>query len=92
MKLLTYKEYLAMGKEKIAETLAPVRAMRAKKQAELKVAEMDEKIASQEANINELCTKEKLDFEAIIEAQDELALLVRKRSQFQQIVTEMFPD
>ena len=49
MKLKPYKEILKMAKEMIDETLAPVRAMRAKKQAELEVAKMDEKIATHEA-------------------------------------------
>lgn len=37
MKLKPYKEILKMAKEAIDETLAPVRAKKAKKQAELKM-------------------------------------------------------
>lgn len=92
MKLKPYKELLKMAKEKVDETLAPARAHRAKKQAELKIAEMEERIASQEAKINELCTEKEIDFEKIINAQDELGLMERKRKQFQQIIKEMFPE
>jgi alpha-N-acetylglucosamine transferase len=91
MKLLSYKEYLAMSKEKINETLAPVRAMKARKQAELKVAEMDEKTASQEARIQEYCTRQDLDFESILNALDELALMERRKGQLVKIIESMFP-
>ena len=91
MKLLSYKEYLAMSKEKINETLAPVRAMKARKQAELKVAEMDEKIASQEARIQEYCTRQDLDFESILNSLDELALMERRKGQLVKIIESMFP-
>jgi hypothetical protein len=91
MKLKPYREMLKWGKGKIDESLAPVRANKAKKQAELEVAKMEEKIATQEAKIEELCTQKELDFHAIIEAQDALALMERKRKQFLTIITELFP-
>jgi len=91
MKLLSYKEYLAMSKDKINETLAPSRAVKAMKQAELKVAEMDEKIASQEARIQEYCTWQDLDFESILNSLDELALMERRKGQLVTIINSMFP-
>jgi alpha-N-acetylglucosamine transferase len=91
MKILSYKEYLAMSKDKINETLAPVRAMKARKQAELKVAEMDERIASQEARIQEYCTQQNLNFEAILDSLDELALMERRKGQLVKIIDSMFP-
>ena len=92
MKLKPYKEVLKMAKEKIDESLAPVRAYRAKKQAELEIAKMDEKMASQEAKINELCCEKELDFDKIISAQDEYALMERRKKQFEKIIKEMFPE
>jgi hypothetical protein len=92
MKLKPYKEILKMSKEKINDTLAPVRAYRAKKQGELEMAKMDEKIATQEAKIQELCTTHEIDFHAIITGQDELALMERKKKQFERILDEMFPE
>ena len=91
MKLKPYKEILAMAKEKVDETLAPVRANRAKKQAELEIAKMEESIASQEATILELCASKEIDFNKIIEAQDKYALTERKINQFKKIIEEMFP-
>ncbi len=92
MKLKPYKEMLKWGKEKVDEALAPVRAHKAKKQAELEIAKMDEQIATKESKIQELCTEKELDFHKIIAAQDELALMERKKKQFGKIIEEMFPE
>ena len=91
MKLKPYKEILKMGKEKVDEALAPARANRARKQAELEIAKMEESVASQEAKIFELCSSKEIDFNKIIEAQDKYALTERKIKQFNQIIKEMFP-
>lgn len=92
MKLKPYKEILAMAKDKVDETLAPARANRAKKQAELEIAKMEEKMASQETKIFELCADKEIDFDKIIEAQDSYALMERRIKQFEKIIKEMFPD
>ena len=92
MQLKSYKEILAMGKDKVNETLAPVRARKAKKQAELEIAKMEEDIATQEAKIMELCSKQELNFDAIIKAQDTYALTERRIKQFEKIIEEMFPE
>ena len=92
MELPSYKEVLLMGKEKAKEALAPVRTMRAQKQAELEMAKLDEEIATNEADINEECCSEDVSFTRIIDMLDELGLLIRKKGQYQQILDEMFPD
>lgn len=91
MKLIPYEKALKMGKEKINEALAPIRANRAKKKAELEVANLDEKIAVKEAAIQEACSEQDINFKKIINLQNEHALLERERKQFQKIITEMFP-
>ena len=91
MKLIPYKDALKMGKEKIDAALATPRAFKAKKQAELEIAKLDEKIATQTAEIQESCSDKDLDFSKIIGLQDELALTERKKRQFEKIITEMFP-
>lgn len=92
MKLKPYKEILKMAKEAIDESLAPVRAARAKQQAKLEVAKMDEKIATHEAKISEICTEKEINFDKLIAAQDELALMERRRKQFIKIIEELFPE
>lgn len=92
MKLISYKEALKMGKEKIGEMLIPVKTQRAKKRAELAMCELDEEIATKESKLNEECCNEDVDFKKIIDMQDSLGLLNRRRKQYQQILDEMFPD
>ena len=92
MKLPVYKEVLKMAKEKIDDTLAPVRANRAKKQAELEIAKLDEEIATQTAKIHEVCYEKEIDFVLLIDKQDKLALTERRKKQYQQILDEMFPN
>lgn len=92
MKLPVYKDVLKMAKEKVDDTLAPIRAMRAKKQAELEMAKLDELIASQEARIHEACCNKEIDFPNIIELQDNMELIKRKKKQYQKILDEMFPE
>lgn len=91
MKLKSWKEYAAMTKEKVNEALAPLRAIRERKKAELAIAQLEEKIATQEAKIEEMCTKDSIDFDALIEAQDQLALNQRKVKQFKDIIEQLFP-
>lgn len=91
MKLPSYKDILKSTKEVVNASLAPVRAARAKKQAELEMAKLDEQIATQEAKIHEACSKEEVNFASIIEMQDSLALSERKKKQYQKILDEMFP-
>ncbi|MDC0529219.1 hypothetical protein OAO19_03010 [Gammaproteobacteria bacterium] len=90
MKLESYTNILKMGKKKVAETLIPVKVNKALKQGELEMCKLDEKIAVKQADIQEACTKDDLDFAKIIDMQDELALLERKKKQYDKILSEMF--
>ena len=92
MKLVSYKEALKLGKEKLKETLIPVRVKRARKQAELEMCKLEEDIAVKEAALHEECCKEEVNFSRIIEMQDSLGLLERKQAQYEKILTEMFPE
>ncbi|RKZ06166.1 hypothetical protein DRQ25_14505 [Candidatus Fermentibacteria bacterium] len=92
MKLQCYKESLKMSKAKIGKMLVPVKAKRAKKQAELEMCKMEEALAVKEAALHEECCKEDVSFSGIIKTQDEIALLERKIKQYQRILDEMFPE
>jgi hypothetical protein len=65
---------------------------RQKKQAELEMCKLDEEIAVLESAINEMCYAEELNFKGMIDKQDKLALVKRKKEQYQAILTEMFPE
>ena len=92
IKLKPLKKLLAMSKEKIDETLAPVRVRQIKSKAELEMAKIDEKLISTEARILELCTQREINFDLIIKEMDDYSLNERRQQQFQKIITELFPE
>lgn len=92
MKLPTYKQALQMGKEKINELLAPAKAARARKQGELELCKLDERVATVQTEIQEMCTREEIDFEALIDKLDDLELIERRKKQYSDILTQMFPE
>ncbi len=69
-----------------------MRVIRAKKQAELEMAKLDEEIATQTAKIHELCCQKEINFSSIIDMQDKLALSERRKKQYRKILSEMFPE
>ena len=92
MKLTPYRKLLTMAKEAIDASLAPVRANAAKKQAELEMAKIDERIATLESEVTSICSQKDIDFDKIIDKLDDIALAERRKKQFKQIVSEMFPE
>ena len=92
MTLTPYKKLLTMAKEAIDATLAPVRAHAAKKQAELEMAKLDERIATLESELTTVCSQKDVNFDSIINKLDEIALAERRKKQFGKIIGEMFPD
>lgn len=92
MKLTPYKELLTMGKEAVNAALAPIRARAAKKQAELEIAKLDERIATLQSELNECCSEKDVKFAKIIDKLDDIALAERRKQQFEKIISEMFPE
>lgn len=90
MTLMKYKDVLALAKEKINEAKAPFRAREMSKKAELEVCKLESTIADREQRIHELSSEYPINFDALIDALDELELTRRRKDQFQQIITEMF--
>jgi hypothetical protein len=91
MKLKPFKEIIAMTQELKDKALAPIRARQVQSKAELEMSKLDEKIVSYEAQIQELCAKKEIDFDALIKAMDELALSERRKKQYEKILSELFP-
>ena len=91
MKLTAYEKVLTFAKEKIQEAMAPVRAREMRKKGELEMAKIDGKMIEQEAKIQELAAAYPISYDKMIEAIDELALLERRKKQFERIIDEMFP-
>lgn len=86
-----YKQILAMTKEAVQQALLPIRVVEMKKKAELEMATIDGKLVEMEQKIQEVCSKYPVDFNKLIDSLDEKALLERRRKQFEQIISEMFP-
>ncbi len=91
MKLKPFKEIIAMSKEKLAESLAPIRARKVKSQAELEMAKLDDELIRLEADIQEQCAKEEINFPALLDKLDKVGLLERRQKQYQKVLAELFP-
>ena len=81
MKLKPFAELLSLSKEKLAESLAPVRARKVRSQAELEMAKLDDELIRLEAEIQEDCAKETIDFPKLLDKLDKVALLERRKDQ-----------
>lgn len=92
MKLMSYEEALRAGKEAIKEMLIPIKVTKMRKQAELEMCKIDEDIANKTSTIQEKCCSEDINFRELINLQDDLALLERRKSQYKQIIDQMFPE
>ena len=92
MKLTTYSKLLTMTKEAIDKSIAPVRARSAKKRAELEILKLEEQVTKLEQEITELCSKQELNFDNILNKCDEIELAERRMAQFKELIKQMFPD
>ena len=92
MKLKPFKEIIAMSKEKLNEALAPMRARKVKAQADLKKSEIDEKIVVIESEVQEMCSSQELDFERLFDNLDKIALLERRKKQYDKVLNDLFPE
>jgi hypothetical protein len=91
MKLKPFAEIIAMSKEKLAESLAPIRARKVRSQAELEMAKLDDEIVRLEADVQEQCAKEDINFPSLLDKLDKAALLERRRAQYESVLAQLFP-
>jgi hypothetical protein len=92
MKLKPFKEIIAMSKEKLAESLAPIRARKVRSQAELEMAKLDDELIRLEADIQEQCAKEEISFPSLLDKLDKVGLLERRKKQYEKVLGELFPS
>jgi hypothetical protein len=90
--LMKYKEILTCAKEAIKEAMAPLRVREMRKKAELEACKLDSSIAEKEQRIQEYASEYPINFDALIDAIDELDLVKRRKEQFDNIINEMFGD
>lgn len=92
MKLKPFAEIIALSKEKLAESLAPIRARKVRSQAELEMAKLDDELVRLEADVQEQCAKEDIHFPNLLDKLDKVALLERRRSQYEEVLGQLFPE
>jgi hypothetical protein len=92
MKLKPFKEVIALSKEKLSEALAPIRARKVKSQAELEMAKLDDELIRLEAEVQEMCAKEDINFTNLLDKLDKAALLERRKAQYERVLSELFPE
>jgi hypothetical protein len=91
MKLKPFAEIIAMSKEKLSEALAPIRARKVRSQAELEMAKLDDELIRLEADIQEQCAKEDIHFPSLLDKLDKVALLERRKTQYESVLAQLFP-
>lgn len=93
MKLKPFKELIALSKEKLDEAMAPIRARQVQSQAALEMAKLEAEILTLESEIQEACTKkEGINFPALLDKLDKVALLERRRGQYDKVLNDLFPS
>lgn len=92
MKLQPFKELIKMSTEKIDEALAPIRAKCMEAKANLKKAQIEESIITLEREVNEMCMDKDLDLDQLLSKLDKVELLERKRNQYTEVISQLFPD
>jgi hypothetical protein len=91
MKLKPFAEIISMSKEKLSEALAPIRARKVRSQAELEMAKLDDELIRLESDIQEQCAKEDINFPSLLDKLDKVALLERRKTQYESVLAQLFP-
>jgi len=91
-KVKSFREVLAMTKEKLDEALAPIRVRSAKAKADMVSAKLEEQMLTLEREIHEACASKDLDFDCIIGKIDRYELMERKRKQIDTLIGQLFPS
>lgn len=92
MQLTPYAELIKLIPGELAKKNSSAKINKQKQRGLLKVAELEEKITSLEDAVVSLCSQQELNYESIVDKQDELALRIRRKTQFQEVINQLFPQ
>lgn len=92
MQLTPYADLIKLSPEEREKKNSTAKINKQKQRGLLKVAELEEKITSLEETVISLCSQADLNFESIVDKQDELALALRRKEQFSNIINQLFPN
>ena len=87
-----YKELLSKGKEAIAALELPFKVKKEQKALEMKILELEEKVAKDELTIQEQKSANPVNWDKLADAIDNKALNERKLKQWQDLKVEMFGE
>lgn len=91
MELKPFKDMLALSKEKMDEAMAPIRAKQVKSKAELEMAKLEADILTKETKVQEMCLDKDINLPNLLDRLDEIALLERRRVQYEEVLEQLFP-
>lgn len=91
MKLKPFAELIAMSKEKLDQAMAPIRARQVKSKAEMEMAQLDADLLTYETEVQEMCCERDINFKNLLAKLDSIALLERRKKQYQKVLSELFP-
>lgn len=92
MQLKPFKELIGMTKEKLNEAMAPIRARQVKAKAELEMSKIDTELLNLETAVQEMCAEKDINLPKLLERLDEVALLERRKKQYGEVLSQLFPD
>lgn len=92
MQLTPYADLIKLSPEAREQKNSTAKINKQKQRGLLKVAELEEKITSLEETVISLCSQYDLNFEDIVDKQDELALALRRKEQFSNVINQLFPN
>lgn len=87
-----FKELIAMTKEKLEESMIPLRVRAAKAKAEGIQVELETKQLDLESRINAACAEKDINFTRIADMMDEYELNERRLTQINNLVMQLFPS
>lgn len=87
-----FRVLIAMTKEKLEETMVPLRVRAAKAKAESLKVSVETDLLGLEAKINNACADKDIDFGKVADLMDDYALKERRLKQITDLVEHLFPQ
>lgn len=94
MKILPFKELVALTQKGIDKAMAPIRAKQLQSQAELEMLKIDAEILTTETDIQETFTNKdvkEIYLPGILDKLDRIAILERRKAQYKKLLDSLFP-
>lgn len=88
----SFKELITLTKEKLEESMIPLRVRTAKAKAEIIKVELETKLSVLEMKINEQAAQKDIEFTKVADLVDEYELTERRLKQVTSLVDQLFPN